>query len=205
MSLIAYLWPLLIVSFAALLPGETLYIKHIIGAVVSFMGCWILLGGPESNFNTDYLFGYILAAACSIIWAVYSVASRALKKVPTDAVGLFCGVCATLGWVCYFLLETTFIATSSTIYLAVIALGLGPLGLAFFAWDIGLKQGNLPLLGVLSYATPLISTTMLIIFTDINASKTVYIACATIIVGALIASLNWMKLLYKLPYLTLKK
>ena len=52
-SLIAYLWPMLIVLFAAMLPGETLYIKHIIGAVVSVVGCWILLGGAERNFNTD--------------------------------------------------------------------------------------------------------------------------------------------------------
>ena len=33
-----------------------------------------------------------------------------------------------------------------------------PLGAAFLLWDIGMKQGNVPLLGVLSYAAPLLST-----------------------------------------------
>jgi drug/metabolite transporter (DMT)-like permease len=193
-SLIAYLWPLLIVFFSALLPGESLYAKHILGAIISLIGCWVLLGGHESNFNSNYLFGYLLALACSIIWATYSVTARMIKQVPTDAVGLFCALCAILGWGCHFLLETTYIPSSSNQWLAVLGLGLGPLGLAFFAWDIGLKKGNIQLLGVLSYATPLISTLMLIFFTDIKATTTIYIACTTIVFGALIASLHWKSL-----------
>lgn len=190
-SLIAYMWPLLIVLFSALLPSESLYAKHILGAIISLIGCWVLLGGGESNFNSSDIFGYILAAACSVIWATYSVTARLIKQVPTDAVGLFCAVCALLGWGFHFLLETTYIPSNSTQWWAVVGLGLGPLGLAFFAWDIGLKKGNIQLLGVLSYATPLISTLMLIIFTDIKATSTVYIACTTIICGALVASVNW--------------
>ena len=38
------------------------------------------------------------------------------------------------------------------------ALGLGPVGAAFFLWDIGMKKGDLRFLGVASYATPMIST-----------------------------------------------
>jgi len=194
-SLIAYLWPLLIVLFSALLPGEKLYLKHILGAVIALLGCWILLGGAESSFNAQYLTGYLFAAACSIIWASYSVSSRLVAKVPTDAVGLFCGVCAVLGWSSHFLLEESYIPEQSSQWLAVLGLGLGPLGLAFFAWDFGIKKGNIQLLGVLSYATPLISTWMLISFTDIEPSTTIYIACSAIVCGALTASIQWRKLL----------
>jgi len=203
-SLIAYLWPLLIVLFSALLPGEKLYIKHILGAVISLIGCWVLLGGTESSFNAQYLTGYLFAAACSVIWASYSVSSRLVKKVPTDAVGLFCGVCAVLGWGCHFLLEESYIPQQSSQWLAVLGLGLGPLGLAFFAWDFGIKKGNIQLLGVLSYATPLISTWMLISFTDIEPSATIYTACTAIVLGALVASMQWRKLL-RIKTLKLKR
>ncbi|MGL4976044.1 MAG: EamA family transporter, partial [Bosea sp. (in: a-proteobacteria)] len=35
-SLIAYLWPLLIVIFSGLLPGETLTGRHVLGALIGF-------------------------------------------------------------------------------------------------------------------------------------------------------------------------
>jgi len=192
-SLIAYLWPLLIVIFSTFLPGETLRAKHILGAIISLFGCWVLLGGANSSFNEQYMLGYFYAAACSIIWALYSVTSRLVKQVPTDAVGLFCALTAVLGWLCHFFLEDTYIASDISQWLAVIALGLGPLGLAFFAWDYGIKKGNIQLLGILSYATPLISTIVLIIFTDIKATATIYFACLAIVFGALIASIEWRK------------
>lgn len=196
-SLIAYLWPLLIVVFSALLPGEKLYLKHILGAIVSLFGCWILLGGADSSFNLDYLIGYLLAASCSLIWASYSVCSRLVKSVPTDAVGLFCGVCAILGWVFHTALESFYLPNNNIQWLAVIGLGLGPLGLAFFAWDYGVKKGNIQLLGVLSYATPLISTLMLVIFSDVTATSTIYFACTAIVCGAFIASIQWSHLAEK--------
>ncbi|EPJ43489.1 MAG: hypothetical protein OFPII_41290 [Osedax symbiont Rs1] len=197
-SLIAYLWPLLIILFSALLPGEQLYVKHIIGAVISLIGCWILLGGGDSQFNIEYLTGYLFAAACSVIWASYSVASRLVKQVPTDAVGLFCGVCALLGWICHFSLETSYWPASNSQWLAVVGLGLGPLGLAFFAWDYGVKRGDIQLLGVLSYAAPLISTALLIMFTNIQANNTISIACTAIVLGALIAGLRKDSVIFKL-------
>ncbi|MEM5527257.1 EamA family transporter [Gammaproteobacteria bacterium AS21] len=194
-SLIAYLWPLLIVIFSAFLPGETLRAKHVLGALISLLGCWVLLGGANSSFNEQYMLGYLYAAACAIIWAVYSLSSRLVKQVPTDAVGLFCALTAVLGWLCHFILEETYIANDTSQWLAVLALGLGPLGLAFFAWDYGIKKGNIQLLGILSYATPLISTVILIVFTDIKASSVIYFACFAIIIGALIASLQWREIL----------
>ncbi|MEO1749927.1 MAG: DMT family transporter, partial [Pseudomonadota bacterium] len=43
-SLIAYLWPVLIVVGSALLPGETLRWYHIVGALAGFVGCGLLVG-----------------------------------------------------------------------------------------------------------------------------------------------------------------
>ena len=37
----------------------------------------------------------------------------------------------------------------------------GPVGAAFFLWDIGMKQGDPRLLGTLAYATPIASTLLL--------------------------------------------
>ena len=48
-------------------------------------------------------------------------------------------------------------------WLAIVALGVGPVGAAFFVWDIGMKRGDIRVLGAASYATPLLSTAFLIL------------------------------------------
>ena len=52
--------------------------------------------------------------------------------------------------------------TDTLSWLALAGLGIGPLGGAFLLWDIGMKKGNVPLLGVLSYAALILSTALLV-------------------------------------------
>lgn len=187
-SLLAYLWPLFIVLFSALLPGESLKKQHILGAVSALAGCWLLIGGSDANFNEAYLNGYLLAFLCSLIWSSYSVIGRTIKTIPTDAVGWFCGVVAILGLISHLIWENTIWPSTNMQWLGVLGLGLGPAGLAFFTWDYGIKHGNLQLLGVLSYSAPLISTLLLILSGITAASLSILIASIAICLGALIAS-----------------
>ncbi|MBY4675843.1 aromatic amino acid exporter YddG [Marinobacterium arenosum] len=185
-SLLAYLWPLLIVLLSALLPGEQLRLAHLLGALLSLAGCWVLIGAGGS-FDAQYLIGYLAAAACALIWSGYSVASRLFKAVPTDTVGWFCGATALLAWCCHFAWEQTVWPVTTLQWLGVLGLGLGPVGIAFFTWDYGIKHGNLQLLGVLAYSAPLISTLLLIAAGQAQGSSRVLFACGAIVVGALIA------------------
>ncbi|MGB0466487.1 MAG: DMT family transporter [Pontibacterium sp.] len=190
-SLLAYLWPLLIVLFAALLPGERLKAQHILGALLALAGCWILLGKNNNGFSLDYLQGYLLALACALIWSSYSVASRLLRSVPTDAVGWFCAVTALLALVCHLLWEETVWPDTALQWTGILGLGLGPVGIAFFTWDHGIKKGNLQLLGVLAYAAPLISVLLLVMAGLSETSWTLAWACLAIIGGSALAGINW--------------
>jgi drug/metabolite transporter (DMT)-like permease len=76
-----------------------------------------------------------------------------------------------------------------TTWIAILGLGLGPVGVAFFCWDFGVKKGNLSLLGVLAYTAPALSTAWLGLFTDAQLTTGQIIACALITAGALFASL----------------
>lgn len=192
-SLLAYLWPLLIVLLSALLPGEKLLTRHILGAVLALAGCWILLGSGNADFNFDYLEGYLLAGACALIWSSYSVLSRLVKSVPTDAVGWFCALTALLAAVCHLLIEEWVTPDNWTAWIGIIGLGLGPVGFAFFTWDHGVKHGNIQLLGTLAYGAPLISTLLLILFDKGDASLSVVYACVLIVGGSIIAGLKLQK------------
>jgi drug/metabolite transporter (DMT)-like permease len=186
-NLINYLWPLLIVLFAGALPGERLTAWHLAGAAAGLAGCAVLIGIDAAAVRPQFVPGYAAAAAAAVIWATYSVLSRRFGQVPTDAVGAFCGATAALAFAAHLAFERTY-WPQGTEWLAVLGLGLGPVGAAFFLWDVGMKRGDIKALGALSYATPLLSTLLLIAFGRSALSGRVALACVLIVGGAALAS-----------------
>ena len=194
-GLISYLWPLLIVLMSALLPGEKLRLAHIGGALFGFSGVVLLIGGRAGGFTFDpaYTTGYLLALCCAFIWSGYSVLSRRFSAIPTDAVAAFCLVTAALSFLAHALLETTIWPDGLTQWLAVLGLGLGPVGAAFYVWDHGVKHGDIRLLGVASYAAPVLSTLILILAGFAEPTLSLAAATALIVTGALLASWQNMR------------
>ncbi len=186
-NLVNYLWPLCIVLFSAALPGERLRWFHLAGAGLGFLGVVLLVGG--GSFAAEHTAGYALALACAVIWGVYSVASRRFGQVPTDAVGGFCAATAVLALIAHLAFET-WVMPAPAGWLALVLLGLGPVGLAFFAWDIGMKHGHLRLLAAASYATPLLSTLLLAAFGAGTLTLTVALSALLIVAGAVLAALD---------------
>lgn len=187
-SLIAYLWPLLIVVFSALLPGEKLRWWHLVGTAVGLLGTFILITGGEVSFKSEFALGYAAAAVCALTWSCYSVLSRIVRQVPTSAIGGFCGVTALFSYCAHFALETTVWPAGYGEWFAVIGLGLGPVGAAFYFWDHGVKHGDIRILGASSYLSPLISTVILIVVGIAEATWQVGIACLMITGGAALAA-----------------
>ena len=187
-GLLNYLWPLLIVLFSSLLPGERLAAHHIIGAVLGLAGTVLLFAGNTGSFTSGQIPGLVAAFIAAFVWATYSVLSRRLKSVPTDAVAGFCAVTAVLAALVHTLVETTVWPNTPLQWAAIIGLGVGPVGAAFYAWDIGMKRGDIRVLGAASYATPLLSTTFLILAGFAKASANLAFAAVLIAGGGLIAA-----------------
>jgi len=163
-GLIAYLWPLLIVLFSGLLPGETLRAGHLVGALMAFGGAAWVIGGGEGfgSGGAEAATGYLLATGCALTWSSYSVLSRRLAEVPTASVAVFCLASGVLSALAHPFFEETAWPADATGWASAVALGLGPVGLAFYVWDIGVKRGDIQMLGIASYAAPLLSTLALI-------------------------------------------
>ena len=122
------------------------------------------------------------------MWAAYSVLSRRFASVPTEAVAGFCVVTAVLATLMHVTLETTVLPAGVVQWLAIVALGVGPVGLAFFTWDIGMKRGDIRLLGAASYITSLLSTLLLILCGYAKPSPTLSIAALLIVAGGALAA-----------------
>ncbi|WP_417515086.1 DMT family transporter [Minwuia sp.] len=191
-SLIAYLWPLLIVLFSALLPGERLRWFHVLGALSGFAGAVLIVAAKGVSF-ASLSSGYFAAMACALIWSGYSVLNRRYKNVPTDAVGGFCGVTAILAFVLHLMLEQTVWPDGILEWLSVLALGLGPVGGAFFLWDHGTKHGDIRVLGAAAYLAPLLSTIVLVLAGKAMLTWIIAIACLLITGGALLAAKEMLR------------
>ena len=195
-GLVNYLWPLLIVLFSSLLPGETLRWHHLLGALLGLIGTALLFAGNAAvQFERDHLLGLAAAFIAAFIWACYSVMSRKLRAVPTDAVAGFCAVTALLAALVHVVAEETVWPHSTLAWLSVLALGIGPVGAAFYAWDIGMKRGDIRVIGAASYATPLLSTGFLILAGYAQPSLALGFAAVLIAGGGLIAAKDmiWRK------------
>ena len=188
-NLVNYLWPLCIVLLSAPLAGETLRWWHLGGVALGLAGtALVLLAGSTVAYEPAHLVGYLAAFGCAVVWGLYSVLSRRFGSVPTDAVGGFCGAAALLALACHLLFETTVWPQDAWQWLAVLVLGIGPAGGAFFLWDIGVKRGDIRALGALSYAAPVLSTVLLVAFGRAEPTLALAAACLLVTAGAALAS-----------------
>lgn len=188
-GLIAYLWPLLIVLFSGLLPGERLTLGHVAGALIAFAGAALIVAaGAGTATGTNAPLGFALAFLCALTWATYSVVSRRFGDVPTASVTVFCLATAILSALAHLAIEDTVWPATTAGWMATLALGLGPVGLAFFIWDVGVKKGDIQLLGVASYAAPLLSTAALVMGGAARPSWTLLLAAVLVTAGAALAA-----------------
>lgn len=188
-NLVNYLWPLLIVLLSGLLPGQALRLRHIAAALLGFAGIAVLaLARGGIAFSGTASVGYGLALLAAVVWAGYSVLSRRMAGVPTEAVAASCILAALLAGLCHAAFEQTVWPTGALPYVALLGLGIGPTGAAFFLWDIGMKQGDIRLLGVASYAAPVISTLALVAAGAASPTLALGLACLLIVAGAVLAA-----------------
>ncbi|MGE0330608.1 MAG: DMT family transporter [Ramlibacter sp.] len=182
-NLINYLWPLFIVVLAPVfLRGVTLRPAHVVAALAGFAGAAIAILGAGGSAGSGWSWGYLPALGSAFIWASYSLLTQRVAAFPTAAIGLFGLVSGLLSLLCHVLLEPA-AALSARDWLLLAAMGLGPLGAAFFLWDRALKLGDARQIGILSYITPLASTALLLAVSGRAFSWSIGLA-AVMIIGA---------------------
>jgi drug/metabolite transporter (DMT)-like permease len=190
-QLICSLWAFLIVLFSGLLPGVRLRGRHVVGALFGLAAAALLASAHmalASSTAGSARLGFALAFACALVWSSYSVASRLVAGVPSESIALSCLTVAVLGLLSSLAFEAWVLPPSGRSWLALAGLGLGPIGAAFVLWDVGMKEGNLPLLGVLAYAAPILSTLLLVALGLAEPSWPLAAACGLMVAGAAIAA-----------------
>lgn len=184
-NLVNYLWPLLIVVLApVLLPGVALRWPHVLAALLGLAGAALAITGGR-GLDLRLAWGYLPALAAAFVWATYSLLTRRVAPFPTTAIGLFGLVSGGLALLCHALFEPA-TALHGRDWALLVAMGLGPLGASFYLWDRALKRGDPRHIGILSYATPLASTALLMAVTARPWNASIGVATGLILAAAVL-------------------
>jgi drug/metabolite transporter (DMT)-like permease len=192
-NLLNYLWPLLIVLLSpVVLPGYRLAARHIVAGALGFAGAGLVVTGGKLHLSPESASGYALAALAALIWSTYSLLTRRVAPFPSAAVGLFCVVSGAISLLAHAALEPAYTFQVGEV-LPLLLLGAGPMGGAFYLWDAALKRGDPRIIGSLAYLTPLLSTTLLVVFGGGHLSAVAGGGMALIVLAAVLGTGVWRR------------
>ncbi|MBB1487154.1 DMT family transporter [Oceanospirillum sediminis] len=189
-SLIVYLWPLLLTVFVAK-SGRRL--QATTGGILGFTGIALVIINSQTSStpslidSQNAIYGYLFAFSCAFIWSGYSwYLSRSPGK--SDDIGWLSIVVAALSLIAHSLSEDSHWSWSASEWFGALLLGLGPVGGAFYLWDLGMRKGNQTLLASFSFAAPLITAISLALAGLNDWSTEIIIALVLVMLGAGIAN-----------------
>lgn len=189
-NLINELWTIFIVLLAPFFfKNAQLRWNHLAGAFLAFAGTAVMV---QSHMSENSLLGFLFGLATAIIWSTYSLMVRKIPETSSSMVGLYCLISALLSYVCHLAFEPSYMPTSvDWIFLA--AMGIGPMGIAFFFWDWALRRGDVRVIGSISYLIPIFATAWLVVFADQDLPMTTIVAIGLILGGAIVGSVSLKK------------
>lgn len=188
-SVLSALWPIYVIAFSAQLLHQRSKKWHLAGAVIGFIGVWMVLthGQGLTGYHWQYSKGYLLAILSGLLWTGYVLMSRKMPAIPSEMMGIFIGIGAPIALMLHFSVEN-FVMPNSIEWLLVIIKGLMTLGIAYYCWDYGIKRGHFILLNVLSYFNPLLAIGWLIVFGLSLSEQSLWIGSILVTIGCLLCS-----------------
>ena len=162
-NLISYLWPLLMVTLLAIAGIARPTRFQVLGSLLGFAGlAWFVSPEVSADSAGGSLLGFVLALSAASCFAVYSALRAKFSGGPPDAAGAACGLAALIAFALHCALGPSGIPeVEPAALLAMLLIGIGPMGIANLMWDHGVRYGDGRVLSNLAYLTPVLSTLLL--------------------------------------------
>lgn len=198
-SIINYLWPSLTILAFVCFKELKFNFLIIVGLILSISGIiFIQVGNGDfslnrvmQNFDHNPL-SYILAFIGAVIWAFYCVVTKKMSR-GYNPISIFFIVVALTLWGKFLVthpleLPAISLSTIFSLFIAACAVGLG-----YAAWNIGIIHGNITVIVVASYFTPIISSLIAMFILQAELSENFWQGTLLVTLGSLICwmSTNW--------------
>ena len=164
-NVISYGWPLFAALWAALAYRSRQTLAGVPLAMVGFAGVAIMLGSGGGFGSTGGSAGYVAALASAVCMTFYTVISGRMR-VSADTVLLpatVFGMVSSLTLCFAGLAPWLWTSASPGAWAASVYAGVGPMAGGFLLWSRAMSGDGAKSLAPLGYATPLLSTTLLVL------------------------------------------
>ena len=189
--MVNYLWPSQTILFAILFNGQKTTWIIVPGLLLAITGiCWVL--GGENGLNpgeiisniTSSPLSYFLAFLGAFIWATYCTVTNKYAR-GFNGITVFVLLTALSLWVHYFLTPQPEMVFSTPVVIKLVAAAL-TLGFAYAAWNVGILHGNVTIMAVGSYFTPVLSSALAAVLLSAPLSFSFWQGAIMVCVGSLL-------------------
>ncbi|MEQ8603459.1 MAG: EamA family transporter [Marivibrio sp.] len=181
-NLTAYLWPAMVVLALPLIERTPFRPAAGLGALLGFAGVAVLIWEPGALQRSGEPAGYLLALACGGSWAAYSLLRRFAPDETAPTLAVSFAVCAA-GAGATALMRGDALLPSPDVLIAALAIGLIPIALANSAWDVAIRSGESGRAALLSYGVPVLSTALIVAWTELEADLALALGAALVTLG----------------------
>jgi drug/metabolite transporter (DMT)-like permease len=156
-NIVAFSWPVMmaaIVLLTGLARGTWWDGLAILLGSISFLA--ISYDGSSLSLHP----GLLMALLGALLWAAYSALRRVVPMGVPDAMTAFVSLSAVASWIVHAAIGEPF-QTSPNDVLALVVIGILPVGLANLMWDHGARLGDPVLLAGLSFVEPFLASSLI--------------------------------------------
>ena len=160
-GMVNYLWPTLTIIFAILFNGQKARWWIAPGAVLSFCGIYWILGNGQVAIGSfvEHIklnpVSYILALGSALTWSAFSSMTRAWSKGENISTVVFFFDILIFG--SFWAMGVGGSPEITLFGVLNVVLGGLAMGVAYAAWTHGMSYGNITVLAIASYFTPVLS------------------------------------------------
>lgn len=189
-GMVNYLWPTLTIVFAILFNGQKARWWIAPGAILSFCGIyWILANGQIAiDAFIDHIkinpISYFLALMAAITWAAFSSMTRAWSKGENMSTVIF--IFNTLIFGTFWFMGVGGAPEVNSFGILSVILGGLAIGVAYASWTHGMSYGNITVLAIASYFTPVLSCLFASVWIGAELTGSFWQGVAMVVTGSVI-------------------
>lgn len=161
MNILFNIWPTLIIVIMAFLKEEKVNLITIFGIGISFLGIILINQQAQLNFIENMMTNpasYALIILAAIFWAIYCIYTKKYSG-GTNAISLYFSLTAVTLWLITLFTEGLSLPEAQHHYGYIfVALNALFFSMGYLAWNLGIIRGNMPILIMLSYFSPILSS-----------------------------------------------
>ena len=185
-----YLWPMMIVLFAALLLGEQITLRTAAALLLSFSGVLVLTLGKEGRADGNAVLGALACVLAAVCYGLFCVLNRKRNADPTVLMTVAWGVTALCA-LPVMLMTETWVPLSWSQWGGMLWFGIFVNAVGYLWWAMALQEArNSAMVANLAYFVPLLLLVVSAVVLGERMTSAALLALVLIMGGILLQSVR---------------